>query len=51
MEEFFNQLRQWFDPNKHAGMLPPAAEKMLNEGARWLGNQYETSDLFPSMHM
>ncbi|KAE9114195.1 hypothetical protein PF007_g10470 [Phytophthora fragariae] len=30
MEEFFNQLRQWFDPNKHAGMLPPAAEKMLN---------------------
>ncbi|KAE9261064.1 hypothetical protein PR003_g34091, partial [Phytophthora rubi] len=30
MEEFFNQLRQWFDPNKHAGMLPPVAEKMLN---------------------
>ncbi|EGZ09909.1 hypothetical protein PHYSODRAFT_522823 [Phytophthora sojae] len=30
MEEFFNQLCQWFDPNKHAGMLPPAAEKMLN---------------------
>ncbi|KAE8893448.1 hypothetical protein PF005_g28465 [Phytophthora fragariae] len=30
MEEFFSQLRQWFDPNKHAGMLPPAAEKILN---------------------
>ncbi|EGZ11354.1 hypothetical protein PHYSODRAFT_260831 [Phytophthora sojae] len=30
MEEFFNQLRQWFDPNKHVGMLPLAAEKMLN---------------------
>ncbi|GMF63900.1 unnamed protein product [Phytophthora fragariaefolia] len=29
-EEFFNQLRQWFDPDKHAGMLPPTAETMLN---------------------
>ncbi|EGZ10864.1 hypothetical protein PHYSODRAFT_337636 [Phytophthora sojae] len=30
MEEFFNQLRQWFDPNKHAGMLPLTAEKIEN---------------------
>ncbi|EGZ05050.1 Eukaryotic/viral aspartic protease, active site, partial [Phytophthora sojae] len=30
MEEFFSQLRQWFDPNKHAGMLLPAAEKIEN---------------------
>jgi hypothetical protein len=30
MEEFFNQLRQWYDPQKHAAMLPPTAEKMLN---------------------
>lgn len=30
MEEFFNLLRQWYDPQKHAGMLPPPAEKLLN---------------------
>ncbi|KAE8962927.1 hypothetical protein PR002_g29451 [Phytophthora rubi] len=30
MEEFYNQIRQWFDPVKHAGMLPEMAEKMLN---------------------
>ncbi|OWY94259.1 Eukaryotic/viral aspartic protease [Phytophthora megakarya] len=30
LEDFFNQLRQWYDPQKHAGMLPPTAEKMLN---------------------
>jgi hypothetical protein len=29
MGEFFNQLRQWYDPQKHAGMLPPTAENML----------------------
>ncbi|KAE9010499.1 hypothetical protein PR002_g15330 [Phytophthora rubi] len=29
-EEFYNQIRQWFDPVKHAGMLPEMAEKMLN---------------------
>ncbi|KAI9981115.1 hypothetical protein PInf_010535 [Phytophthora infestans] len=30
MEEFYNQIRQWFDPAKHRGMLPEVAEKMLN---------------------
>ncbi|POM72921.1 LOW QUALITY PROTEIN: Eukaryotic/viral aspartic protease, active site, partial [Phytophthora palmivora] len=28
MEEFYNQIRQWFNPAKHAGMLPESAEKM-----------------------
>ncbi|OWY90475.1 Eukaryotic/viral aspartic protease [Phytophthora megakarya] len=30
LEDFFNQLRQWYDPQKHARMLHPTAEKMLN---------------------
>ncbi|OWY92595.1 hypothetical protein PHMEG_00038343, partial [Phytophthora megakarya] len=30
MEEFYNQIRQWFNPTKHMDMLPEAAEKMLN---------------------
>ncbi|KAE8893285.1 hypothetical protein PF003_g22529 [Phytophthora fragariae] len=30
VEEFYSQIRQWFDPVKHAGMLPEMAEKMLN---------------------
>jgi hypothetical protein len=30
LEEFFNQVRQWYDPKKHSGFLPPAAEKLLN---------------------
>ncbi|KAI9985283.1 hypothetical protein PInf_004609 [Phytophthora infestans] len=30
MEEFYNQIRQWFDPAKHRGMLPEVTEKMLN---------------------
>jgi hypothetical protein len=30
MEEFYNMIRQWYNPTKHAGMLPPNAEKMLN---------------------
>ncbi|GMF21913.1 unnamed protein product [Phytophthora lilii] len=30
MEKFYNQIRQWYDPTKHAGMLPAIAEKMLN---------------------
>ncbi|OWZ17064.1 hypothetical protein PHMEG_0009046 [Phytophthora megakarya] len=30
MEEFYSQIRQWFNPTKHMGMLPEAAEKMLN---------------------
>ncbi|KAE9333447.1 hypothetical protein PR003_g14023 [Phytophthora rubi] len=29
-EEFFNVMRQWYVPQRHAGMLPPDAEKMLN---------------------
>ncbi|OWY95887.1 hypothetical protein PHMEG_00033991 [Phytophthora megakarya] len=30
MEGFYNKIRQWFNPTKHMGMLPEAAEKMLN---------------------
>ncbi|GMF41604.1 unnamed protein product [Phytophthora fragariaefolia] len=30
MEEFYNMIRQWYNPTKHAGMLPVNAEKMLN---------------------
>ncbi|KAE9007868.1 hypothetical protein PR001_g16856 [Phytophthora rubi] len=29
-EEFFNVMRQWYVPQRHAGMLPPDAENMLN---------------------
>ncbi|POM78943.1 Reverse transcriptase [Phytophthora palmivora] len=28
MEEFYNLIRQWFNPAKHAGMLPESAEKI-----------------------
>ncbi|POM64368.1 Hypothetical protein PHPALM_20106 [Phytophthora palmivora] len=28
MEEFYNQIYQWFNPAKHAGMLPESAEKI-----------------------
>uniref|UniRef100_M4C4C9 Uncharacterized protein n=1 Tax=Hyaloperonospora arabidopsidis (strain Emoy2) TaxID=559515 RepID=M4C4C9_HYAAE len=34
MEKFYNMLRKWYVPTKHAGMLPPDAKKMLNEIAR-----------------
>ena len=30
MEEFYNMIRKWYVPTKHAGMLPEKAEKMLN---------------------
>ncbi|POM60620.1 LOW QUALITY PROTEIN: hypothetical protein PHPALM_30502 [Phytophthora palmivora] len=30
MGEFYNLIRQWYNPTKHAGMLPETAEKMLN---------------------
>jgi hypothetical protein len=30
MEEFYNLIRQWYNPTKHPGLLPEAAEKMLN---------------------
>ncbi|OWY98078.1 hypothetical protein PHMEG_00031247 [Phytophthora megakarya] len=30
IEEFYHQIRQWFNPTKHIGMLPEAVEKMLN---------------------
>jgi hypothetical protein len=29
LEEFYNLVRQWFDPCKHPELLPEAAEKML----------------------
>ncbi|KAG6590560.1 reverse transcriptase [Phytophthora cinnamomi] len=28
MEEFYNWIRQWYNPTKHAGMLPEKAEKI-----------------------
>ncbi|OWZ02040.1 hypothetical protein PHMEG_00026468, partial [Phytophthora megakarya] len=28
MEEFYNLIRQWYDPTRHAGMFPSKAEKM-----------------------
>ncbi|POM58571.1 Hypothetical protein PHPALM_36761 [Phytophthora palmivora] len=28
MEEFYNQIRQWVNPAKHAGMLPESAERI-----------------------
>ncbi|ETI30280.1 hypothetical protein F443_22599, partial [Phytophthora nicotianae P1569] len=30
MEEFYNLIRQWYDPAKHGGVLHESAEKMLN---------------------
>ncbi|ETP27632.1 hypothetical protein F442_23091 [Phytophthora nicotianae P10297] len=30
VEEFYNLIRQWYDPAKHGGVLPESAEKMLN---------------------
>jgi hypothetical protein len=30
MEEFYNLIRQWYNPTMHPGLLPEAAEKMLN---------------------
>ncbi|KAG3110128.1 hypothetical protein PI125_g10303 [Phytophthora idaei] len=29
MEEFYNQIRQWYDPTKHCGLLPDKADKLL----------------------
>ncbi|GMF23751.1 unnamed protein product [Phytophthora fragariaefolia] len=30
MEEFYNLIRQWYNPTKHGGTLPESSEKMLN---------------------
>ena len=30
MKEFYNMIRKWYVPTKHAGMLPPTAEEILN---------------------
>ena len=30
MEEFYNMIRQWYNPTKHAGMFLEKAEKMIN---------------------
>ncbi|POM61428.1 hypothetical protein PHPALM_29558 [Phytophthora palmivora] len=40
MEEFYTLIRHWYNPTKHAGMLPEKAEKMTLAG---FGNRYETS--------
>uniref|UniRef100_A0AAV1VN97 CCHC-type domain-containing protein n=1 Tax=Peronospora matthiolae TaxID=2874970 RepID=A0AAV1VN97_9STRA len=37
MERFYNMIRQWYVPTKHAGMLPEQVEKMLNQDARQVG--------------
>ena len=34
MKEVYNTFRQWYVPNKHAGMLTEKAEKILNYNAR-----------------
>ncbi|OWZ12633.1 LOW QUALITY PROTEIN: reverse transcriptase [Phytophthora megakarya] len=44
MEEFYNQIRKWYEPTRHAGLFPEQMEKMLNEGARRGGIRKE-SDL------
>ncbi|OWY94166.1 Eukaryotic/viral aspartic protease [Phytophthora megakarya] len=28
MKEFYNQIRQWYDPTRHAGLLPEQVEKI-----------------------
>ncbi|OWZ08023.1 LOW QUALITY PROTEIN: hypothetical protein PHMEG_00019499 [Phytophthora megakarya] len=43
MEEFYNTIREWFNPTKHMGMLPEASEKMINYDARRGGIRYEPS--------
>ena len=30
VEDFYNMICKWYVPTKHAGMLPPKAEEMLN---------------------
>jgi hypothetical protein len=30
LEEIVNQIKAWYDPTKHAGLLPPTLEKSLN---------------------
>ncbi|OWY92884.1 hypothetical protein PHMEG_00037920 [Phytophthora megakarya] len=30
MEEFYNQIRKWYDPTRHAGLFSEQVEKMLN---------------------
>ena len=30
MEDFYNLIRKWYVPTKHAGMFPPKVEEMLN---------------------
>ncbi|OWZ11743.1 LOW QUALITY PROTEIN: hypothetical protein PHMEG_00015192 [Phytophthora megakarya] len=34
MEEFYNQIRKWYDPTRHAELFPEQVEKMLNLNAR-----------------
>ncbi|OWZ11089.1 hypothetical protein PHMEG_00015944 [Phytophthora megakarya] len=41
MEEFYNQICQWFYPTKHMGMLPEAAEKIARQGGiRFVRSRY-----------
>ncbi|OWZ01098.1 hypothetical protein PHMEG_00027587 [Phytophthora megakarya] len=28
MEEFYNQIRKWYDPTRHAGLFPEQVEKI-----------------------
>ena len=34
MEEFYNLIRKWYVPSKHAELLPPKVKEMLNLDAR-----------------
>ena len=42
MEEFYNMIRQWYVPTKHAGLFPPKVEEMY---ARQVGIWHEPSVL------
>jgi hypothetical protein len=52
MGDFYNMIRQWFNPTKHAGLLPTSAEEILNLDARQVGIWYEPSVVgFAFMHL
>ena len=52
MQEFFNLIRQWYVPTKHAGMFPPKVEEMLNYDARQVIIGHEPSVLgYAYMHL
>ena len=51
MEEFYNLIRMWYVPTKHAGLIKTKAKKMLNYDARQVGIWHEPSVLgYAYMH-